>query len=53
MKTKILTDAFLRRMFHFPKDMTAEAAGEPIEINRLDTHPLVRYYDEDWAASGE
>ena len=48
VKTQSLTDAFMQSMFHFPKDMAAEAIKAPGEVNRMDNHMVVQYYGEAW-----
>ena len=48
VKTRFLTDAFFQGMFHFPKDMSAESLKTPVEVNRLDRHPIVGYHAESW-----
>jgi spermidine synthase len=42
---RFLTPATLREMFDFPRDM----ARVPVEVNRLHTQALVRYYEHEWA----
>ena len=41
---RFLTDSTLSGLFHFPADLRAV----PVEINRLDSQVLVRYYEEEW-----
>jgi spermidine synthase len=48
VKTQFLTDAVLRGMFDFPKDMALESVKLPIDVNRLDHHPIVGYHAESW-----
>lgn len=43
--TRYLTPALLRQLFEFPPDMPRL----PVEANHLNTQPLVRYLQEDWA----
>ena len=42
--TRYLSDATMRELFVFPKDM----ARRSMPANRLDEQSLVRYFDEDW-----
>ena len=41
---RFLTDATMVDLFHFPADLRPVA----VEINRLDSQVLVRYYEEEW-----
>lgn len=41
---RYLTDAELRQLFDFPRDM----AAVPAEVNRLTDQVLVRYYEHEW-----
>ncbi len=41
---RFLTDAAQRDLFNFPADLHPV----PVEINRLDSQVLVRYYEEEW-----
>lgn len=43
-RCRFLTDVALRDLFHFPADLRPV----PVEINRLDSQTLVRYYEEEW-----
>ncbi|HEY0634886.1 MAG TPA: polyamine aminopropyltransferase, partial [Gammaproteobacteria bacterium] len=43
--TAFLTPEIMKPMFLFPPDM----ARVEVEPNRLDSQPLVRYFEEDWA----
>jgi spermidine synthase len=43
--TRFLTPEVLKSLFLFPPDMTRVE----VEPNRLNSQPLVRYFEEDWA----
>jgi spermidine synthase len=43
-KTRFLNDESLRSLFHLPQDLKPR----DVEINRLDSQALVRYYEAEW-----
>lgn len=43
--TRYLTPTLMAQMFEFPPDMRRI----PVEANHLNTQPLVRYFEQDWA----
>jgi spermidine synthase len=43
-KTRFLNDAGLRSLFDLPNDLQPR----DVEINRLDSQALVRYYEAEW-----
>ena len=45
VQTRFLTPEVLNSLFLFPPDM----GRLEVEANRLNTQPLVRYFEEDWA----
>jgi spermidine synthase len=45
VETRFLTPEVMKSLFLFPPDM----ARVEVEPNRLNTQPLVRYFEEDWA----